>query len=412
MSIRHLPRTVWLLGLISLLNDAASELVYPLLPLYLATVLVAGPSVLGLIEGAAEAASSLLKLASGMLYDRHGRAKPFIVAGYSLAAIARPLIALIAAWPVLLLLRVGDRIGKGLRSSPRDALLARSVDGGRRGLAFGVHRAMDNAGAVIGPLAAAGLLALHVPIRDILLWSALPGALCVALALALREPLPPSRAVSHAPAAADLPGAPVAAGNAAARPPLPRAYRRLLWAVALFTCGQASQTFLLLRAADAGMAPAQIALMWAAVAATTMTLSVPLSAWSDRVGRLRPMAAGWALYALLFIGFATASSTAVFWLLALGIGLYQALTEGAERALIADQVAESQLGTAYGAYYLVKGLLLLPASALFGLLWQFGAASLAFGVSAVCALAALALLALWVRPALHVANREGGRGMS
>jgi MFS family permease len=188
VSIRHLPRTVWLLGAISLLNDAASELVYPLLPLYLATVLVAGPSVLGLIEGAAEAASSLLKLASGMLYDRHGRAKPFIVAGYSIAAIARPLVAV---WPVLLLVRVGDRIGKGLRSSPRDALLARSVDGGRRGLAFGVHRAMDNAGAVIGPLAAAALLAWQVPIRDILLWTTLPGALCVALALSLREPAPP-----------------------------------------------------------------------------------------------------------------------------------------------------------------------------------------------------------------------------
>jgi len=402
VSIRHLPRTVWLLGAISLLNDAASELVYPLLPLYLATVLVAGPSVLGLIEGAAEAASSLLKLASGMLYDRHGRAKPFIVAGYSIAAIARPLIALVAVWPVLLLVRVGDRIGKGLRSSPRDALLARSVDGGRRGLAFGVHRAMDNAGAVIGPLAAAALLAWQVPIRDILLWTALPGALCVALALSLREPAPMLADAARRGADAD---AHDQAAARDARPPLPAGFRRLLWAVALFTCGQASQTFLLLRATDAGMPPAQVALLWAAVAATAMLLGVPLSAWSDRVGRLRPMALGWALYALVFVGFGLATSMPMFWLLAIGVGLYQALTEGAERALIADQVPAAQLGTAYGSYYLVKGLLLLPASALFGVLWQYGAAALAFGLAAACALAALGLLLLWVRPALAVAER-------
>lgn len=403
MSIRHLPRTVWLLGAISLLNDAASELVYPLLPLYLATVLVVGPSVLGLIEGAAEAASSLLKLASGMLYDRHGRAKPFILAGYSVAAIARPLIALVAAWPVLLLVRVGDRIGKGLRSSPRDALLARSVDSGRRGLAFGVHRAMDNAGAVIGPLAAAALLAAQLPIRDILLWTALPGALCVALALSLREPAP--LRVSAAQRAADT----TASGQATthvARPPLPVGFRRLLWAVALFTCGQASQTFLLLRATDAGMPPAQVALLWAAVAATTMTLGVPLSAWSDRVGRLRPMALGWALYALVFVGFGAVTSVPLFWLLAVGVGLYQALTEGAERALIADQVPAGQLGTAYGAYYLIKGLLLLPASVVFGVLWQYGAAGLAFGLAAACALAALGLLLFWVRPVLTAVVRE------
>jgi MFS family permease len=176
--------------------------------------------------------------------------------------------------------------------------------------------------------------------------------------------------------------------------------------MALFTCGQASQTFLLLRATDAGMPPAQVALLWAAVAATTMLLGVPLSAWSDRVGRLRPMALGWALYALVFAGFGLATSVPMFWLLAIGVGLYQALTEGAERALIADQVPAAQLGTAYGTYYLIKGLLLLPASALFGVLWQYGAAALAFGLAAMCAVAALALLLLWVRPALAVAERR------
>jgi len=187
-TFRTLPSTVWLLGAISLLNDAASELVYPLIPLYLATVLGSGPRALGFIEGAAEATAALLKLVSGVWYDRVGRAKGFIVVGYGLAAIARPAIAFVTAWPGLLLLRLMDRLGKGLRSSPRDALLAQAVPAGRRGLAFGLHRAFDNAGAVIGPLLAAGLLALHVPVRDILLWAAVPGVLCVALAMAIREP--------------------------------------------------------------------------------------------------------------------------------------------------------------------------------------------------------------------------------
>lgn len=384
MSLRNLPSTVWLLGAISLLNDAASELVYPLIPLYLATVLAAGPAVLGIIEGAAEAASSLLKLASGVLYDRSGRAKPFVVAGYSLAAIARPLIALVTAWPLLLVLRVGDRIGKGLRSSPRDALLARSIDNGRRGLAFGVHRAMDNAGAVIGPLAAAGLLALNLPIRDILLWTALPGALCVLLALSLRE----APVVVPAPAAAGDPP----------RAPLPPRFKRLLVAVGVFTLGQASQTFILLRATAAGMAPTQVALLWAAVAATTTVLLVPISSWSDRIGRVLPMTLGWAMYAAMFVLLALADTLWMFWAVAVLVGLYQALTEGAERALIADQVPESQLGTAYGAYYLVKGLLLLPASLGFGLLWQHAGHGVAFVVGGLLAFVALVLLRFWVRP--------------
>lgn len=155
-----LPRTVWILGLISLVNDGASDLIYPLLPLHLTSVLLAGPRALGLIEGIAEASASLLKLLSGVLSDRWGHTKPWIVTGDGLAGIARPLITLAASWPVVLLLRFADRLGKGLRSSPRDALLAAVVAPEQRGLAFGLHRAMDNAGAVVGPLVASGLLAL------------------------------------------------------------------------------------------------------------------------------------------------------------------------------------------------------------------------------------------------------------
>ncbi len=387
--LRCLPATVWLLGAISLLNDAASELVYPLIPLYLATVLAAGPRVLGLIEGAAEAAAALLKLVSGAWYDRSGRAKPFIVTGYGLAAVARPLIALATAWPFLLALRVADRIGKGLRASPRDALLAHSVPVGARGLAFGVHRAFDNAGAVVGPLGAALLLAWQVPIRDILLWAALPGALCVALALAVREPQQ---------------ARPGADASARAEPRqwqwrgLPPAFRRLLAAVAVFTLAQASNAFVLLRAAEVGMPPAQVALLWAVVSATSTLLAVPLSAWTDRIGRRPLLVGGWILYAATFAGFGLAQAPASLWLLAIALGAYLGATEGAERALVADLVPRAQLGTAYGWYHLTKGLLLLPASAVFGVLWHLAGAPAAFALGALLAVAA-ALLLLRALPA-------------
>ena len=289
-----MPSTVWLLGAISLLNDAASELVYPLIPLYLATVLGSGPRALGFIEGAAEATAALLKLVSGVWYDRLGRAKGFVVVGYGLAAIARPAIAFVTAWPGLLLLRLMDRLGKGLRSSPRDALLAQSVPANRRGLAFGLHRAFDNAGAVIGPLLAAGLLALQLPVRDILLWAAVPGALCVALALAIREP-----------AAIERPGVKLPEWRWSSLPP---AYRRVLLVLAVFTLGQASNAFVLLRANELGMPAAQVALLWAVVAATSTLLAVPLSAWSDRIGRLPLLIAGWFLHALLFVSLALVDS--------------------------------------------------------------------------------------------------------
>jgi MFS family permease len=391
-ALRALPSTVWVLGVISLLNDAASELVYPLLPLYLATVLGAGPRALGLIEGAAEAMSALLKLVSGVWYDRVRRAKLFVVAGYGFAAVSRPLIALVASWPMLLALRLLDRLGKGLRSSPRDALLARSVPAARRGAAFGLHRAFDNAGAVIGPLLAAGLLALHVPLRDILLWAAVPGALCVALALSLREP------------AAD-------SVSAAAKPDwtwrgLPPGFRRMLVAISVFTLGQASNAFVILRAHDLGMPPAQAALLWAAVAATSTLLAVPLSAHSDRVGRVPLLTIGWTLHAVLFVMLGWIDDVGFLWVAAILLGVYMAATEGSERALIADLVPQERLGTAYGWYYLAKGLLLLPASAVFGWLWVASGPAVAFTLSAsLVALATLVLVA-WVLPGVRDAHRR------
>jgi len=379
--LRALPATVWMLGAISFLNDAASDLVYPLVPLFVAQVLLAGPKALGLIEGLANATAALLKLVSGALYDRFPRAKGWLVAGYGLPALARPLIAFATGTTVLALLRVADRVGKGLRSSPRDALLARSVEPGRRGLAFGVHRAMDHAGAVVGPLAAAALLGYGMGLREIFLWTAIPGALCVALALAVREP------PLAAPAAQRIDWRPGA---------LPPRFRAYLAVVALFTLSQASTTFLLLRAVQLGVPAAQVALLWAVSSGTAMLLSAPLSALSDRVPRVRLIAGGWMLHALVF-GWVGASVSTLAGVVALMLlhGVVAAATEGAEKALVADLVPAERLGTAFGWFHLVTGLMLVPASLGFGLLWEAGGAPVAFGAAgAISALAAALLLPL------------------
>jgi MFS family permease len=236
-AIFSLPRTVWLIGLISLLNDSASEMIYPLVPLYLASVLMAGPRALGVIEGIAEATASLLKLF------------PWVVVGYALAGLSRPLIALVTSWPGLLVLRFADRVGKGLRTSPRDALLAASVDPSVRGLAFGLHRAMDNAGAVVGPLLAALLLDLGWGLTNVFLFAIVPAVACLGLALMLREPRPGS----------DLPRPPVFSWRLAGLPP---AFQRYLVVLALFTLGNSSNMFLLLRARELGLPEAQVPLAW------------------------------------------------------------------------------------------------------------------------------------------------------
>ncbi|TSE20762.1 Multidrug resistance protein MdtH [Tepidimonas alkaliphilus] len=386
-ALRALPRTVWLIGFISLVNDTASELVYPLVPLFLTSVLMAGPKALGLIEGIAEATAALLKLVSGVAVDRTRRSKPWIVIGYALAALGRPLIALVTSWPALLAIRFADRVGKGLRTSPRDALLAASVGPDRRGLAFGVHRAMDNAGAVLGPLLAAGLLAAGMPLRDVLLWTLVPGVLCVLLTLAL-----PEAQAAAAPVASSAPR-PTLAGWAS----LPPGYRRFLAVVALFTLGNSSNMFLLLRASELGVPQAQVPLLWAAVSAIAMLLSAPLSGLSDRVGRRALLLAGYGAYALFYLVLGLASPTGAWLVLWFAFyGVFLAATEGVEKALVADLATPEQRGTAFGWFNMTAGAMLLPASAAFGWLYEQIGVQAAFGFSAGCALAAAALLRWWV----------------
>ncbi|MDP3251697.1 MAG: MFS transporter [Hydrogenophaga sp.] len=382
-SLSRLPRTVWLIGLISLVNDSASEMLYPLVPLYLASVLMAGPRALGIIEGIAEATASVLKLFSGVIVDRTRKSKPWVVVGYALAGFGRPLMAFAGSWGVLLVIRFADRVGKGLRTSPRDALLAASVDATQRGLAFGLHRAMDNAGAVVGPLLAFALLASGVPLRDVFLWSIIPAVVCVVLSLSLKEP-------THM---TDKPRA----GFDWRISQLPRSLRRYLVVVALFTLGNSSNMFLLMRARELGVLEARIPLLWAAVSAVAMVFSTPLSSWSDRVGRVRILLGGYVAYGAVYLqmGLIGADGWGLYALFGV-YGLFLAATEGVEKALVADLAPEDRRGTAFGWFNLIAGMVLLPASVVFGWLYQaFGPLS-AFGFSATCALGAALLLWRWV----------------
>lgn len=381
-AIFSLPATVWLLGAVSFFNDSASELVYSVLPLYIASILMAGPRAIGIIEGVAEATGSLFKLVSGVLSDRMASSRVWVIGGYSIAALARPVMGFAASWPFVLMLRFADRVGKGIRTSPRDALLALSVDKEKRGLAFGFHRSLDNAGAVLGPLLAALLLARHMPIRHILLWSAVAGAIVVLLTLFLKEPTRAS--VQKTQFSWKLHG-------------FPHAFRRYLVVLALFTLGNSSNMFLLLRARDLGLADYQVPLLWALVSFSAMIFSTPLAALSDRIGRSKLIVSGWGIYGVFYLVMGFDGNTWLLWPLFAFYGLFMAATEGAEKAYVADFSPPERLGTAYGWFNMVTGFTLLPASILFGGIWQAFGSAAAFIFSAFCALGASLLLKFWVK---------------
>lgn len=383
-ALRTLPRSVWLLGFISLMNDASSEMIYPLLPLFISGVLGAGPRVLGLIEGLAEATSSLLKLVSGVWSDRMKRAKPFVVAGYGVGGLARALIAAATGWWFVLLCRLADRIGKGLRSSPRDAMLGRSVDATQRGLAFGFHRAMDNAGAVLGPLVAAALLGMGMELRTVFWCAAIPAVVVFIATLQLREP--EAETLVHSPRF-----------NWHLRE-FPPVFRRYLLILGLFMLGNSSNLFLLMRVRELGLPQAQVPLLWATMSGVAAVFLTPLSALSDRIGRKRLIVCGWLAYAAIYLllGWNGLKPWGV-WAMFVAYGLFIAATEGAEKALVADLVPREQLGTAFGWYHLTLGIALLPASLLFGAMWESISVFAAFAFGAGCALLAAGLLVFWLR---------------
>ncbi len=380
---RGLTRNEVVLGFVSLLNDAASEMIYPLLPVFLTSVLGAGPAALGVIEGIAESTASFLKLFSGYLSDRVRRRKGWVVAGYTISNIIRPLIALAGSWVQVLALRFSDRVGKGLRTSPRDAMIADSTPPEFRGTAYGFHRAMDHGGAIIGPLLATGLLLVfHDRIATVFLLSFIPGTLAVLLLLAgLRE----REVVVH------TGGSGFNVRSAWAE--MPADFRKYLAIILVFTLGNSTDAFLLLRAQALGVPITLLPAIWVVLHVVKMAVSVPGGMMSDRLGRKKVIVAGWMVYALVYGGFAFADQNWHAWALFAVYGIYFGLTEGVEKALVADLAPAHLRGSAFGLYHLAVGLGALPASLLFGLVWErFGAAS-AFGMGAGLALLSSVMLA-------------------
>jgi MFS family permease len=374
------------LGWVSFLSDVASEMIYPLLPDFLTRTLRAGPEAIGLIEGVAEATASLMQAASGWWSDRVRRRKPLVVFGYSIAAAARPLIGLAASWTQVLAIRFSDRVGKGIRTSPRDAMLADIVPPADRGRAYGLQRAMDNAGAVAGPLLAAALLKfVFASERSVFLLAAIPGVLAIVVLL-VRVREAPRR---------ELPAAPSASHRLAAPARLPARLWSVLAIFVVFTLASSTDAFLLLKAGDAGVPMWQIPLLWAAFNGVKAAAGVPGGILSDRLGRVRTILAGWAVYAAAYAGFAVASTSAQIWGLFAFYALFYALTEGAERALVADLVPPDARGRAFGAFHASVGLAALPASVLFGLWWKVFGPRTAFRIGAAIAVVAALALAAW-----------------
>lgn len=381
-ALRGLPRTVIALGLVSFFTDLSSEMIYPLLPVFLTGVLGAGAIALGTIEGIAESTAALLKVVSGWWTDRMERRKPLILGGYTLSGTARPLIGLAAAWPVVVLLRFGDRVGKGLRTSPRDALIADVTSPERLGAAYGVHRAMDHAGAVAGPLVAAGLLLIPaMTLRGVFLLAAVPAAVVVVvLVFGVREARRPVEVVTETLS--------FRGGWAAMGTPM----RRLLLALVVFTLGNSTDAFLLLRLSDAGFAAGWIAVLWSLHHVVKMGANLYGGQVSDRLGRRNLIIIGWMVYAAIYLGFGLTSGATALVALFLAYGIYFGLTEPVERAWVATLAPEESRGSAFGFYHGAIGLTALPASLLFGVIYATAGPAAAFGVGAALAVVATALL--------------------
>jgi MFS family permease len=353
-------------------------------------VLGAGAFSLGLIEGFAEATSSLLKILSGHYSDRWKIRRPIVIAGYGLSSAVRPLTALVTSWPQLFAVRFADRVGKGVRSAPRDAILAACATPANRGLVFGFHRAMDHAGAVLGPvLASLFLLAWPGRYRLLFALTLIPGALAVASLFLVKEPAVAGRTVGRARAEA--------ADGAPAWRSLPSRFFVLLGVLLVFALGNSADAFLLLRLTDVGVDAAFIPLLWAALHVVKAATSVWGGAASDRLGRRAVIAAGWLIYAVVYVGFALSTSVAALVGLLLFYGFHYGLSEGAEKALIADLSPASLRGTAFGIYNASAGLGSLGASVAFGLVWKAVSPAAAFGMGAALALVATLLLAMLVR---------------
>ena len=394
-----LGRNVLGLGAVSFFTDASTEMIYPLLPVFLAGVLGANASFIGAIEGLAESTASLLKVVSGIWSDKIGRRKPLVVAGYALASVVRPFTALAQTATQVLAIRLTDRIGKGIRTAPRDALLADSIPAAARGRAFGFHSAADNAGAVLGPLLAFLFLstqgvstldatrlgpAEEQAIRNVFGLAAIPAVIAVAILIFVVRDVPRTEAGEEAARKSGVPGA---------AETLSRRFWGYLVVVLLFTLGNSTDAFLLLRAHQLGVPIVLAPILWAVlnlVKAATGTYGGQLS---DTFGRKPLIVGGWLLYAAVYFAFGWATAAWHAWLLFVVYGIFYGMTEGTEKALVADLVPRARRGAAFGWYNLAIGLGALPASIIFGAIWDRSGAPTAFVFGATLALVAAVLMA-------------------
>lgn len=371
---RRIPANVRAVSVVSLVNDLASELAYPVVPLFLTTTLGAPVAVLGLIEGIAEGAAVAVGAASGWISDRAGgRRVPWIAAGYAVTAVSRAVVAAASQWGLVLVGRLADRTGKAVRTAPRDALIRDSSDPALVGASFGFHRAVDTVGASIGPLLAVVLLAEGFSLRDVLWVSVVPGLLAVLLVRRVHEASPFLEDVDPAPR-------------------LRRGYWPVVAAAVVFSLGNSSNAFLLLRAADLGLSATLVILAYALYNTVYAVLAWPLGSLSDRVPRAAVLGVGIAVYAIVYAGFAVASGSWAVWPLFALYGLYVAATDGVLKSWVADHVEGPMAGTAYGIYAGLVGAALLAASVLGGVLWTTVSPSATFWAGAVAALASLPLV--------------------
>ncbi|MFZ2494137.1 MAG: MFS transporter [Thermoanaerobaculia bacterium] len=384
MKKARLSPQVIVLGLVSLLNDSASEMIYPLLPVYLTTTLGATPAIVGLIEGAADGLASILKYFAGSWSDRMPKRKPFIAAGYSLAVVARTIIAAAVAWPLILGARLLDRTGKGIRSAPRDAMISDVTPADQRGRAYGFHRAMDHTGAIIGPLLAVLVLqVLGFSLRQAFFFAIVPGLIGVALILVFLREEPrearPKRSVTDP------------------KVVLPKRFWEAIAAIALFSLANSSDAFLLLQAHQAGVSTAMLPLLWAAHHVIKSLFSTPAGALSDRIDRRYLLVAGWVSYAAIYFVFPYATTLSSFFVLFVIYAIPFTLFEGAERAWIADMVGAEARGRSFGIFHLTNGVCVLGGTVLFGVLYQMVSVEAAFRTGAALAIAAALLVIFFWR---------------
>lgn len=374
---RKLPLPVLLFAGVSLLNEISAQMVAPLIPVLLATGLAAGPVVIGLVEGVADAAAAFFKLWSGRQADlRPDRRKAMVVAGYALALVARPLIGLAGHWSVVIGLRATDRLGKGLRGAPRDAILADATPSNMQGRAYGLNRGMDYAGAVVGTLIAAAVLAWSgLAVEQVILWSAVPGVAVLGLLVAL-----PSRS-GQTPA----PAAQVARVQLSWRDLSPE-LRHVLVAVAGFSMARASEAFIVLRGHELGQSVVQLLLLWAWLAALQSLTALVAAPWTDRIEKRRLVPRQWVGMAIGYTALAGATTTAGLWLAVSLYGVLSGASEGVERALVSEMADADRKGTAFGWYHLLTGVGAIAAGLLIGGLWQLAGASLAFAAAAALTL--------------------------